>query len=276
MLLEVVEGIEAAQPVNGDVVVLATKSQDTEEALRHLEAASAADGIAVACAQNGVDNERMVSRRGFTAYGMSVTVPAVHLQPGLVECQFGPVAGVIDIGKYPSGIDPVAERMAADLVDAGFAARARLDIMRFKYAKLVGNVVSALEAACGQAARGSDLALAAQAEARACYAAAGLDVAIDDEMSEAMAALNAPTNISVPSDTGGSSWQSLRRGTGRIEADWLNGEIVLLGKLHGVETPVNEGLRRLANRMAQEALTPASFSLADVELELKSQPARSR
>ena len=32
---------------------------------------------------------------------------------------------------------------------------------------------------------------------------------------------------------GGSSWQSLARGSGTIEADYLNGEIVLLGRLHG-------------------------------------------
>ena len=41
---------------------------------------------------------------------------------------------------------------------------------------------------------------------------------------------------------GGSSWQSLARGTGTIETDYLNGEIVLLGRLHGVPTPVNLGL----------------------------------
>ena len=46
---------------------------------------------------------------------------------------------------------------------------------------------------------------------------------------------------------GASSWQSLARGTGSIEADYLNGEIVLLGRLHGVATPVNAALQRLAN-----------------------------
>ena len=40
---------------------------------------------------------------------------------------------------------------------------------------------------------------------------------------------------------GGSSWQSLARGVGTIETDYLNGEIVLLGRLHGVPTPANTG-----------------------------------
>jgi 2-dehydropantoate 2-reductase len=60
---------------------------------------------------------------------------------------------------------------------------------------------------------------------------------------------------------GGSSWQSLARSSGSIEADYLNGEIVLLGRLHGVPTPVNEVLRREANRFAREKLPPHSMPL---------------
>jgi 2-dehydropantoate 2-reductase len=68
---------------------------------------------------------------------------------------------------------------------------------------------------------------------------------------------------------GSSSWQSLARGTGAIEADWLNGEIVLLGRLHGVPTPVNEVLRRVANRMARNRLPPGSWSLERVDDEVR-------
>ena len=45
---------------------------------------------------------------------------------------------------------------------------------------------------------------------------------------------------------GGSTWQSLARGTGTIETDYLNGEIALLGRLHGVPTPVNAALQAIA------------------------------
>ena len=44
-----------------DLVILATKSQDTQAALDALDTAAGAPG-AVACAQNGVDNERMARR----------------------------------------------------------------------------------------------------------------------------------------------------------------------------------------------------------------------
>ncbi|MFL5994600.1 MAG: ketopantoate reductase C-terminal domain-containing protein, partial [Streptomyces sp.] len=63
---------------------------------------------------------------------------------------------------------------------------------------------------------------------------------------------------------GGSSWQSLVRATGTIEADYLNGEIVLLGRLHGVPTPLNELLQGLANTFARERR--AAGSLPVVEL----------
>jgi 2-dehydropantoate 2-reductase len=59
---------------------------------------------------------------------------------------------------------------------------------------------------------------------------------------------------------GGSSWQSLARSSGAIEADYLNGEIVLLGRLHGVPTPVNALLQRMANRFATERRAPGSMS----------------
>ena len=63
---------------------------------------------------------------------------------------------------------------------------------------------------------------------------------------------------------GGSSWQSLTRGTGSIEADFLNGEIILLGREHGVPTPLNEVLQRLANQAARYARAPGSTTPDEV------------
>ena len=67
---------------------------------------------------------------------------------------------------------------------------------------------------------------------------------------------------------GGSSWQSLARRPGSIESDYLNGEIVLLGRLHGVPTPVNTVLQRIANRLAVTGTPPVSMSLAEIEQEI--------
>ena len=46
---------------------------------------------------------------------MCVWLPATHLEPGAVEAQGAPLSGLLQIGRYPSGADAVAERIAADL-----------------------------------------------------------------------------------------------------------------------------------------------------------------
>jgi 2-dehydropantoate 2-reductase len=64
---------------------------------------------------------------------------------------------------------------------------------------------------------------------------------------------------------GGSTAQSLARGAGSVETDYLNGEIVLLGRLHGVPVPANAFFVELGARMASRGLTPGAVSLAEIE-----------
>ena len=68
---------------------------------------------------------------------------------------------------------------------------------------------------------------------------------------------------------GGSTWQSLARGAGSVEVDFLNGEIVLLGRLHAVPTPVNAMLQRVVKRMAREGRAPGSMTEEELERELR-------
>ena len=60
--------------------------------------------------------------------------------------------------------------------------------------------------------------------------------------------------------------QSLRtaRATGAVEADHLNGEIALLGRLHGVPTPLNALLQTLANTFARERREAGSMPVAEL------------
>ena len=64
---------------------------------------------------------------------------------------------------------------------------------------------------------------------------------------------------------GSSSWQSLVKGTGSVETDYLNGEIVLLGRLHGVPTPVNAVLQRVVTDMARNHRPAHSYRLEELE-----------
>ena len=98
----------------GDVVVLAMKSQHTPAAVAEL-AGVAPPGIAVACAQNGVDNERAALRSFADVYGIAVMLPATHLAPGVVDAWSTPVTGLLDIGRYPAGVDATAEAVAGRL-----------------------------------------------------------------------------------------------------------------------------------------------------------------
>ncbi|MCW2948500.1 MAG: Ketopantoate reductase ApbA/PanE domain protein [Actinoallomurus sp.] len=233
----------------GDVVLLAMKTQDTAAALAELSAV-APPQVVVASAQNGVENERLALRLFPRVYGVCVLLPAVFLEPGVVEAYMAPVMGRLDVGRYPGGTDDTARSLAAAFAGAGFESDARPDIMRFKYGKLLTNLGNAVEAVVGPGEHGSEIARLAREEGAACLRAAGID---------------APSGVTLVSEIrpirgherlGGSSFQSLHRGTGTIEADYLNGEIVLLGREHGVPTPVNELLRRLANRMARDGLRP--------------------
>ena len=64
---------------------------------------------------------------------------------------------------------------------------------------------------------------------------------------------------------GGSTNQSLLRGAARLETDYLNGEIALLGRLHGVPTPLNAALCRVANHLARSGSRPGDLSLPELE-----------
>lgn len=246
-----------------DVVILAMKTQHTEAALDEL-AACAPNDIAVVCCQNGVENERMALRRFPNVYGMCVVLPGSHLEPGIVEGAGAPVGGVLDVGRFPSGSDATAEMIAAAFSTSNLRSLALPDIMRYKYAKLRQNTGNALDAACGRAGRKSPLNAMAAAEALAVFKAAGIGVATREEEAERRGDF-----VIVDSEarrrTGSSSWQSLARGAGSIEVDYLNGEVVLLGRLHGVPTPANELLRQLANTMAREKRAPGTMTLAEVD-----------
>jgi 2-dehydropantoate 2-reductase len=240
-----------------DVVLLTMKSQDTAPALVDLRAA--APDVPVVCAQNGVANERMALRRFDRVYGMLVILPAVHLEPGVVLTHTTGVGGVLDAGCYPNGVDPLIEQVTADLRDAGFAALTDANIMRMKYTKLLQNCGNVIQALCGPDAAAGDLARLVREEVTRVYEAAGIDYAPLTELRERASGMQMG-EIEGETRWGGSTWQSLARGAGSIETDYLNGEIALLGALHGVPAPYNRLLQRLAAAEARERREPASYT----------------
>ncbi len=257
----------------GDVAVLAVKSQDTEAALDALYAAVLAAGvpdIPIVCCQNGVSNERAAAARFPRVYGMLTLILATHLEPGVVLVHNAPRAGVFDLGCALGGTDALTTRLAQDLGAAALLSLARPDVMDWKRAKLLMNLGNVVNAACGPlgpAASGPAAVIeAARQEGLRAFAAAGLGVVPDSELRARFAELleGSPYGAVDGRDRhGGSTWQSLARGA-PLEVPHLNGEIVRLGHEHGLATPANAGLLKVAERLSGEARAPGSMSAEEL------------
>jgi 2-dehydropantoate 2-reductase len=264
LAVPVVDHPRALAFTDDDVVCLSMKTQHTAAALADLTDAVAGRSIAVLCAQNGVENERLALRCFGDVYGMCVMCPAGHLEPGMVEAFGTPYQGLLDLGRYPNGVDERARAIVAALEGAGFSSLAQPDIMRWKYRKLINNLANATNALCGSGPALAEIAGRARAEADAVLRAAGIDAASAEEDAERRGELMRLAPERPGHVRGSSTWQSLRRGTGSVETDYLNGEIALLGRLHGVPTPVNQTLQRLCAEQAHANRPAGSLDPAEL------------
>ncbi len=263
-----------------DVVLLTMKSQHTVAALDSLVAAAGSQ-VPVVCAQNGVANERMALRRFQRVYGMLVNLPAIHMVPGEVVTHAAGTGGILDTGCYPQGVDRVVEELMARISAAGFSAEPDPTVMRKKYAKLLMNLANLVQAATvpvsGAEALDDSEAEALKSlygrlrrEALACFEAAGIDCASVEEVRARHENTYHMVDIEGYDRPGGSSWQSLSRGTGNLETDYLNGEISLLGSLHGVPTPANRLCQTLAADILAKGLSAGSFLPSEILARLES------
>ena len=258
--IDVVSHAREIQFDREDVVILCMKTQHVEGALRDLQLKAPPD-TPIVCCQNGVASERMALRRFSRVYGMVVWVPAEHLEPGVVVNFAENRAGNLDAGCYPRGVDHTIERITTAIHAAGFVSRPDPNIMAQKYAKLMVNLTNALDAACLE--RPDDVIREMQQEARDCCDAAGIEYA--DYRS---ARANRGDIKGGPVDGfqrhGSSTLQSLLRDTGDIEADYMNGEIVQLGRLHGIPTPVNAAIQNIGIRLIRGEINPRSLTADSV------------
>lgn len=245
-----------------DVVLLTVKSQDTVAALDDI--AACCPEAALVCAQNGVSNEREALRRFERVYGICVMMPTSFTEPGVVQAYSAPVTGILDIGRYPAGGDETATATAAALAASTFSSRVDPNVMRQKYTKLLMNLGNAAQALCGETGL-RPLTDRLRAEGEAVLRAAGIDHLSREEELARRGDLLQLRPIAGAERGGGSSWQSLARGLRTIETDHLNGEIVLIGRLHGVATPANALMQRLAREAARQGLPPGSMTVAEIE-----------
>ncbi|MDF3336377.1 2-dehydropantoate 2-reductase N-terminal domain-containing protein [Mycolicibacterium septicum] len=229
------------------VVILAVKSHQTATALDDLSAhAPAATRVFVA--QNGVANEAAALRRFAHVYGITVMLPAAHLEPGVVVQQSYPVAGILDLGAYPSGHDQQADLVAATLRAAGFHSQVRDDVMAWKHRKLIANLGNGVAAVYCPGPQADELVARARTEAEQVLTAARIPFVTAEQDAQRRGDL---LQGRVHDDYFSSTWQSVARGHSQVETDWFNGEIVLQARLHGQQAPVNELIQRVTAEHAR-------------------------
>ena len=259
-----------------DVLVLATKTHQAPAALaqwadapvrgRDGQHQPAGERLPILMALNGVTSEDMASRYFRRVFGICVWMPAVHLEPGEVIIRGVPVSGMFHIGRVPATVadtddQALLKTVREDWTAANFTVTLPDDVMPWKYRKLLSNLGNAFQALVGQQGSVKALVEAADMEARQILDKAGITYTDDAEESAARAnSFSVRPVPGEPAELGGSTWQSLTRGTGNVESDYLNGEIVRLAHQLGLSAPVNTRVASLARQAAATGQKPGSIS----------------
>ncbi len=263
-----------------DVLVVATKSNQATAALAQWADApvhgtagvigTAGDQLPVFMALNGVASEEMALRYFARVFGVCVWMPAVHLEPGEVIIRGVPISGLFHIGRVPATLTDDADRvllaeLSADWTAARFTVTLPDDVMPWKYRKLISNIANAFQALVGTNGDLDPVVAAAGAEARRVLDAAGLAYTDDADEREARShSFTVEPVAGEPAELGGSTWQSMTRGTGNVESDYLNGEIALIANRHGLDAPINTRVASLARQAATRGQKPGEISAAEL------------
>lgn len=253
-----VSDLDSLRLAPGDVLILAVKTQDVGDLTARLAQLPGASDLPILTLQNGLESERIAARHFARLYAAVVRTPAIYTQTGKVKVLAEPWFASISLGRWPSGQDAVTAQLAADLSQAGARVEPRDDIRRWKAQKLTYNVRNVVELFAGPPAEAQRIAEALTAEAETVLRAAALDPAREDERRVSLSGWTITRDTDEPG--GQSTWQSFVRGAGS-EVDFLNGEIVLQARLHGLAAPWNAAAQRLARDLAAKGGKPGQIAL---------------
>lgn len=243
-----------------DVVFFCVKGQNTAGVVNDLAAVIKDMPVPVFCFQNGVHNEGATARIFRRVYGVAVRVGAVYLTDGEVISRRDP-PGWFVMGRYPIGTDEHLEGVAKELRAAGFFVKVTPDIMPYKWGKLMANLANAVGAITN--ARGDEVNLinkATRQEAQEVLAQAHVPWVSDEALGEEWPEFKTPPRVAMETEAQSSTWQSLARGQGSVETEFLNGEIVRLAKLIGRQAPINEKLLSISQEMGVSREPPGKYT----------------
>jgi len=250
-----------------DIVLLTAKSQHTILCLGQLKNAGAKRATPIFCAQNSIVNEQAATRVFDRIYGVVVNLPGIFLHPVEVINPITGNSGFLEVGLYPCGVDEYAREVSGALRSAGFVGGVNEWVMKAKAAKCLLNLGNSMDAVTDGRGDGAAFIRAVRREAEVVWRLAGIEWELLDDYQRRVRSMRGVNRM--PKGYEGeskrsSSWQSLVRGTGNIEAEALNGDVVKLGRSLGVETPYNEVLWRVAEEMAAAGDKPGRYSAEDL------------
>ncbi|MBI3914128.1 MAG: ketopantoate reductase family protein [Chloroflexi bacterium] len=250
-----------------DAVLLCAKSQHTVKCLGQLKNAGAPRSLPIFCVQNSIVNEALATRAFDRVYGVMIMIPAIFMTPGEVINPIVRRNGVIEIGRYPRGADDLCHPIADALRRAGFFVNVNDAVMMSKAAKCLLNLGNAFDAISDDKGDGRAFMQAVREEAMQVWRAAGIEWEEREQFQKRVRSEYGERRVPAGFENlekRSSSWQSLARGTGNIEAEQLNGDVVMLGKSLGIETPYNQLLWRLADEMAARGEKPGKYSVDEL------------
>ncbi|MEW6210100.1 MAG: 2-dehydropantoate 2-reductase [Acidobacteriota bacterium] len=273
-------------PASEDIIIITVKSQATDEVIRDLSEVYDRSATVV-CLQNGIRNEAIAALRFDRVYAALVFLSAVQLRAELVTM---PKGRVVAIGNYPEGVDDTSRRICEDLARAGLEAIASTHTMAMKWGKLIANLNNAthtivdywLERGMAEAEM-RDLMREVREEGLRVLDAAGIAAEppagepspipirkSTEALRRPPKAVSEAMEMAEEKRTITSMLQDIYMGRRSHEADFLNGEIVELGRKLGIPTPYNSTLLEIINRMFEEGLRPPLYTPAELHAFVRS------
>jgi 2-dehydropantoate 2-reductase len=226
-----------------DLVIVAVKLWDTEQAARQIEPL-VRDGAAVVSLQNGVQRDEILRRvLGQAAVmGGACYISASIARPGVIR-HVGKMQRLV-FGEYDGRRSERAQALLEACTRGGIDAELSTDISRVIWEKFVflvamsgatttmRSTIGPIRQNAGARAFFLDLMREVVAVGRACGVALAEDFP-DQRLKFA---------DSLPPETTSSMHNDLERGN-RLEVDWLAGSVVELGGSVGVAAPLNRAVR---------------------------------
>mgnify|MGYP002623504036 FL=1 len=222
-----------------DAILFMVKTYDLEHAAEAIRPMLGPETFVVTC-QNGVSApERLAAAIGPERVVPGVArIPGEVAQPGVIR-HTAPL-DILIFGEAAGGVSARCERLAAALNDAGMTPKAHPAIRHELWSKMISQAMLASLTALTRLDLGPlrETLQTRQLMTDAMEEAAAVGRAEVPDLPDDLIAANWAFLDGLPREMHASMLDDLRNGK-RLEVDHLSGDIVRLGRRHGIPTPIH-------------------------------------